>query len=121
MGAMNPQLLESIRARYAKGARITRLAKEAGVSWQWLWSLLNDKKQGGGNGKTPPPSQPRQRQSKQQQPPPSSPRQQQPQQQAKPQQSRHYGRRFRNRFKRIEGQLTPANAVQRCEDGRRKW
>jgi len=142
MSAMNqklldPQILETIRARYAKGARITRLAKEAGVSWQWLWSLLNDKKQGGGNGtvrgnngkaqgngQVPPPSPPRQRQSKQQQPPPSPPRPQQPKQQqsqqAKPQQfngSRLAGRRIRNRYKRTEGRLTPANAVQRCADG----
>ena len=37
---MDSQLLESIRAKYAQGVPITRLAKEAGVSWQWLWGVL---------------------------------------------------------------------------------
>lgn len=40
MNRFDQKTLESLRQRYAAGEKVTALAKEAGVSWQWLWGLL---------------------------------------------------------------------------------
>ena len=37
---MDRTTLANLRRRYGAGERITRLAKEAGVSWQWLHGQL---------------------------------------------------------------------------------
>lgn len=39
---MNAEQLKSIRERFTAGEKITRLAKEAGVSWQWLWGVVKE-------------------------------------------------------------------------------
>ena len=49
---MNTEQLKSIRERFAAGEKITRLAREAGVSWQWLWGVVREGRQ--------PQSQPKQ-------------------------------------------------------------
>ncbi|MCE5327868.1 MAG: hypothetical protein LLG01_15790 [Planctomycetaceae bacterium] len=37
---MNREILNNLRQRYARGEKVTALAKEAGIPWQRLWGIL---------------------------------------------------------------------------------
>lgn len=40
MIALNDNILDTIRQRRSTGESLGKLAREAGVSWQWLWTML---------------------------------------------------------------------------------
>ncbi|MBI5725041.1 MAG: hypothetical protein HZA50_13855 [Planctomycetes bacterium] len=42
---MDNDLFQKLFVRYMAGEKVTSLAKEAGIPWQRLWGLLNDRKQ----------------------------------------------------------------------------
>lgn len=96
---MDAAKLQELRDRYARGEKVTRLAKEVGLNWQFLWGLLKGSKP---------------------QPQPKSPRMTKQEREVRyyrDQRQRRMRQREHGGGSQGEGELTPRNPVTQDADG----